>query len=86
MYYCICNFSGDPVVVSGDEEYKKVNFDKVKALKAVFKKDGKQRFFNISFNLNQMLCCEHLLEAIECHNIGICWEKKKLAFEILLDV
>lgn len=31
---------GDPVTVSEDEEYKKVNFDKVPGLKAVFQKDG----------------------------------------------
>ncbi|XP_053388313.1 acetyl-CoA acetyltransferase, mitochondrial-like [Mercenaria mercenaria] len=31
---------GDPVTVSEDEEYKKVNFDKVPSLKAVFQKDG----------------------------------------------
>lgn len=32
--------SGDPVVVSEDEEYKKVNFDKFTTLKSVFQKDG----------------------------------------------
>lgn len=31
---------GDPVVITEDEEYKKVNFDKFKTLRAVFKKDG----------------------------------------------
>ncbi|XP_045197620.1 acetyl-CoA acetyltransferase, mitochondrial-like [Mercenaria mercenaria] len=31
---------GDPITVSEDEEYKKVNFDKVPSLKAVFQKDG----------------------------------------------
>ncbi|KAK6171521.1 hypothetical protein SNE40_019695 [Patella caerulea] len=31
---------GDPVRVSDDEEYKKVNFDKFKALKPVFQKEG----------------------------------------------
>lgn len=31
---------GDPVVVSEDEEYKKVNFDKFPQLKPVFQKDG----------------------------------------------
>lgn len=31
---------GDPVMVSEDEEYTKVNFDKIPALKAVFTKDG----------------------------------------------
>ncbi|MFZ2899441.1 MAG: acetyl-CoA C-acyltransferase [Saprospiraceae bacterium] len=31
---------GDPVMVSEDEEYTKVNFDKIPTLKAVFTKDG----------------------------------------------
>jgi acetyl-CoA C-acetyltransferase len=31
---------GDPVMVDEDEEYKKVNFDKIPTLKAVFSKDG----------------------------------------------
>ncbi|XP_060603679.1 acetyl-CoA acetyltransferase, mitochondrial-like [Ruditapes philippinarum] len=31
---------GDPITVSEDEEYRKVNFDKVPSLKAVFQKDG----------------------------------------------
>lgn len=31
---------GDPKVISEDEEYKKVNFDKFTSLKSVFKKDG----------------------------------------------
>ncbi|KAK3098434.1 hypothetical protein FSP39_019414 [Pinctada imbricata] len=31
---------GDPVVVTEDEEYKKVNFDKFPSLRAVFQKDG----------------------------------------------
>lgn len=34
--------TGKPdVVVSEDEEYSKVNFDKVRSLKAAFEKDGK---------------------------------------------
>ena len=32
--------SGDPVIVTEDEEYKRVNFDKFKTLKAVFQKEG----------------------------------------------
>lgn len=31
---------GDPVVITEDEEYKKVNFDKFKTLRTVFQKDG----------------------------------------------
>ena len=31
---------GDPVTVTEDEEYKKVNFEKFKTLKTVFQKDG----------------------------------------------
>lgn len=31
---------GDPVIVSEDEEYKKVSFEKFKTLKSAFKKDG----------------------------------------------
>ena len=31
---------GDPVVVSEDEEYKRVNFDKFAALKPVFQREG----------------------------------------------
>ncbi|KAL4232516.1 Acetyl-CoA acetyltransferase [Mactra antiquata] len=31
---------GDPVIVSQDEEYKKVNFDKFPTLKSVFQKEG----------------------------------------------
>ncbi|KAK7480167.1 hypothetical protein BaRGS_00028552 [Batillaria attramentaria] len=31
---------GDPVVVSDDEEYKRVNFDKFKTLRPVFQKEG----------------------------------------------
>ena len=34
--------TGD-VVVSDDEEYFKVKFDKIKSLRTVFKKDGKLR-------------------------------------------
>lgn len=32
--------SGDPKVVTEDEEYKKVNFEKFASLRAVFQKDG----------------------------------------------
>nr|KAG5694481.1 hypothetical protein BaRGS_014212 [Batillaria attramentaria] len=32
--------AGDPVVVSDDEEYKRVNFDKFKTLRPVFQKEG----------------------------------------------
>ena len=31
---------GDPIMISEDEEFKKVNFDKIPALKPVFQKDG----------------------------------------------
>ena len=31
---------GKEVLISEDEEYKKVNFDKIPSLKTVFKKDG----------------------------------------------
>jgi uncharacterized pyridoxamine 5'-phosphate oxidase family protein len=37
--------SGDPITVSEDEEYRKVNFDKVPSLKAVFQKDGSYNFY-----------------------------------------
>ena len=32
--------TGDPKVISEDEEYKKVNFEKFTSLKSVFQKDG----------------------------------------------
>ena len=35
---------GDPITVTQDEEYKKVNFDKLKTLRAVFQKDGMYNF------------------------------------------
>jgi acetyl-CoA C-acetyltransferase len=31
---------GDPITVSEDEEFRKVNFDKIPSLKPVFSKDG----------------------------------------------
>ena len=39
---CVSMVTGD-VVVSEDEEYFKVKFDKIKSLRTVFKKDGKLR-------------------------------------------
>lgn len=40
LFFLFVLVSGDPVVVSEDEEYKKVNFDKFTTLKSVFQKDG----------------------------------------------
>lgn len=43
MYILISALSpvlGDPKVVTEDEEYKKVNFEKFASLRAVFQKDG----------------------------------------------
>lgn len=42
-------FTGKPdLVISEDEEYKKVNFDKFPSLRAVFKKDGSVTAANAS--------------------------------------
>jgi len=36
-------YSGKEVTVSEDEEYKRVNFDRIKALKPAFQEDGNDR-------------------------------------------
>jgi acetyl-CoA C-acetyltransferase len=41
--FCSVTIAGDPVTVSEDEEYKRVNFDKFKTLKPVFQKEGGKR-------------------------------------------
>lgn len=49
--------AGKEVEVSVDEEYTKVNFDKVKTLKPVFKKDGGE------FHLEFCRCASELFRA-----------------------
>ena len=46
---------GKEVEVSVDEEYTKVNFDKVRSLKPVFKKDGGQRVNCYVYNTNEFI-------------------------------
>lgn len=43
-YGVLSILSGDPKIVTEDEEYKKVNFEKFATLRAVFQKDGKLRW------------------------------------------
>jgi len=38
----LCQCSGQETTVSEDEEYKRVNFDKIKTLKPAFQTDGNE--------------------------------------------
>lgn len=44
--------SGDPKIVTDDEEYKKVNFEKFATLRAVFQKEGRLRWQKQAFSVN----------------------------------
>jgi len=61
---------GDPVVVKADEEYKKVNFDKVKSLKSAFKKDGTITAANAS-SLNDGAGAVLLMSAKAAQRLGV---------------
>jgi hypothetical protein len=49
----------DPIVVSEDEEYKKVDFNKIPSLRAVFVKDG-------TCNRSQ---CKHIERWCRCSGV-----------------
>ncbi|XP_071954770.1 acetyl-CoA acetyltransferase, mitochondrial-like [Antedon mediterranea] len=58
------------VVVTGDEEYGKVNFDKIKTLRAVFEKDGTVTAGNAS-TLNDGACALVLMTAKAADKLGV---------------
>ncbi|XP_062572290.1 acetyl-CoA acetyltransferase B, mitochondrial-like [Saccostrea cucullata] len=61
---------GDPKVVTEDEEYKKVNFDKFASLRAVFQKDGTVTAANAS-TLNDGACALVLMTATAANRLGV---------------
>ncbi|XP_033102605.1 acetyl-CoA acetyltransferase, mitochondrial-like [Anneissia japonica] len=58
------------VVISSDEEYAKVNFDKIKTLRAVFEKDGTVTAGNAS-TLNDGACALVLMTAQAADRLGV---------------
>jgi acetyl-CoA C-acetyltransferase len=60
----------DPLIVSEDEEYKKINFDKVPALKPVFQKDGTVTAANAS-TLNDGAAALVLMSKERAEALGI---------------
>ncbi|XP_048769533.1 acetyl-CoA acetyltransferase, mitochondrial-like [Ostrea edulis] len=61
---------GDPKVVTEDEEYKKVNFDKFASLRAVFQKDGTVTAANAS-TLNDGAGALVLMTAAAANRLGV---------------
>jgi acetyl-CoA C-acetyltransferase len=60
----------DPVVVSEDEDYTKVKFDKIPSLRPVFKKDGTVTAANAS-SINDGASCVVLMSAEKANELGI---------------
>jgi acetyl-CoA C-acetyltransferase len=61
---------GDPVVISEDEEYKNVFFDKIPALRPAFSKDGTATAANSS-NMNDGAAAVILMSKEKCDALGI---------------
>ncbi|KAK7108598.1 acetyl-CoA acetyltransferase, mitochondrial-like [Littorina saxatilis] len=62
---------GDPVIVSEDEEYKKVNFDKFKTLRAVFQKEGGTVTAANASTLNDGAAALVLMTAQKASQLGV---------------
>lgn len=62
--------SGTPLIISEDEEYKKVNFDKIPALKPVFEKDGTVTAANAS-TINDGASALVLMSKEKAEKLGI---------------
>jgi len=60
----------DPIIVSEDEDYTKVNFDKVPGLRPAFKKDGSVTAANAS-SINDGASCVVLMSADKANELGI---------------
>ncbi|MFN3404148.1 MAG: acetyl-CoA C-acyltransferase [Cytophagaceae bacterium] len=60
----------DPLVVSEDEEYKKVNFDKIPSLKPVFEKEGSVTAANAS-SLNDGAAAVLLMSSEKAESLGL---------------
>lgn len=69
----------DPLVVNEDENYKKVNFDKLRSLKPVFEKDGTVTAANAS-TLNDGASALVLMSAAKVKEFGVMPLAKILAF------
>lgn len=70
---------GDPIIVSEDEEYKKVNFDKIPGLKPVFQKDGTVTAANAS-SLNDGAAAILLMSKEKADALGLKPMAKILGF------
>ncbi|XP_063402580.1 acetyl-CoA acetyltransferase A, mitochondrial-like isoform X3 [Mytilus trossulus] len=70
---------GDPVVITEDEEYKKVNFDKFKTLRTVFQKDGTVTAANAS-TLNDGAAALVLMTASAAKRLNVTPLAKIIAF------
>jgi len=67
---CVIKTKKGEVVVSEDEEYKRVNFEKMKTLKTVFKKDGTITAANAS-SINDGAAAVVLMTADKCKEMGL---------------
>ncbi|MBX9851121.1 MAG: acetyl-CoA C-acyltransferase [Cytophagaceae bacterium] len=70
---------GSPLIISEDEEYKKVNFDKIPSLKPVFQKDGTVTAANAS-TLNDGAAAVILMSKEKAEALGVKPLAKILAF------
>ncbi len=61
---------GDPIIVKEDEDYKKVNFDKIPALRPVFQKEGTVTAANAS-NLNDGASALLLMSKEKAEELGV---------------
>lgn len=61
---------GDPLIVTEDEEYKKVNFEKIPVLKPVFQKDGTVTAANAS-TLNDGAAAVLLMSKEKAEQLGV---------------
>lgn len=66
----IAQKSGNPIIVAEDEEYKKVNFDKIPSLKPVFQKEGTVTAANAS-TLNDGAAAVLLMSKEKANALGI---------------
>lgn len=61
---------GDPIIFSEDEDYKKVNFDRIPALRPVFDREGSVTAANAS-NLNDGAAAMVLMSAEKAQELGL---------------
>lgn len=66
----IAQKTGSPLIVAEDEEYKKVNFEKIPALKPVFQKDGTVTAANAS-TLNDGAAAVVLMSREKAEQLGV---------------